>query len=653
MPPHDRRADRPGLQTADQHGVMKVAKQERNPQRGGSGVSQPITRHPLFPAIVALWFGALFGMASVLMGPGPIERAVAATGLAKAIPMAGPPLGSTARLLVALGLTGIGALFGALIGLRLAARRASGAETMRDMTGDALEDSEEPSVGRLPSRRRGFTAPFDNPADAPSEAGPQLDPAPAPASGIFQLSDLEDDEYDARFLPMSGATVEPQTESEIEDEPKPHLIDAFSPAAWADPAHSTAPAPDTDDEEEDREAPVAPLFDAYAGRIDGRSDGAGESQEQAVTASASVPVADAPSASPGAERIAAARLDDLSHVELLERLALAMEEQRRKLAQATPRSVVPFAARQPGEAHREAGAPEDPALSASADPTPVDEQPPARPQAPSVSPVLQRLSSLGVHAPFTPPPFAPPPFGERQPTSAEAGDEPVQPVADLTAPDEIDPIGGWPDEAPAAEVLPDGENPAEPAPRASAAVPAALRPVATSAFDEDDAVPGYIPPRHIAMPASAPATQDDGDRPMAGLAGGHDFAADEGEDEDEAQFAGNAESEDYADDGADIVEEGVLDEGYSSLLSLQRRAEPRQSPIGIENEVAAFDDPAAADDPIHSHTLSAGEEQEAAFAQPPLPGARLFDPPGRSDPVETEKALRAALATLQRMSGAA
>ena len=50
-------------------------------------------------------------------------------------------------------------------------------------------------------------------------------------------------------------------------------------------------------------------------------------------------------------------------------------------------------------------------------------------------------------------------------------------------------------------------------------------------------------------------------------------------------------------------------------------------------------------------TTAAHVDAVPAFTAPALPGARLFDPPARPDPAETEKALRAALATLQRMSG--
>lgn len=139
---------------------------------------------------------------------------------------------------------------------------------------------------------------------------------------------------------------------------------------------------------------------------------------------------------------------------------------------------------------------------------------------------------------------------------------------------------------------------------------------------------------------------------MAGLAGGHDFASDSDEQDDEDTFASADGEEEFADDGADAIEEGVLEEGYSSLLSLQRRAEPHHNLISIEGETVEEDTAGAAED-LRGEAPAVADEPAPAFTPPSLPGARLFDPPGRPDPAETEKALRAALATLQRMSGAA
>ncbi|WP_132389718.1 hypothetical protein [Novosphingobium sp. PhB165] len=668
---------------------------------------QPITRHPLFPAIVALWFAALCGLGSMALGTAAIERLVEATGLAKAIPMAAPPLGVTARLLVALGMTGIGGLVGAVLGRRLAAPKAAQSEPMHDLTGAFEETAEEtPAAARLPGRRRSFVAPVEVPEEP--------EPVTA-ATAILQLSDLDDyappapvaapaepeaiahpadehesaaqehDDFASRLAVYAAETATPPCADEEEAQAFPHLADAFSPAAWADPEH----AQDEDDEEDtEAEAPAASLFEAYARARESFAPSAYETETPQQSAPIDVAVQDdieeAPLAaeaapapvSASADRIIAAPLDDLSHVELLERLALAMEEQRRKraLVQAAPLSVVPSPATQ---------APvQDEPETAFEDPTPP------------AAPMLPRFASLASAAqfaptpPFAPAPFAPPPYGVRADYAAAAGadDEPVQPIEDLS-PRDLDEsespfgTGHWAHANAAQVPEPAVVEPEASEPKAFAPtpIPAALRPVGITAFDEDDAVPGYIPPRHIVMPAAPEGAADENpsDRPMARLAGGHDFlpGTDDGDEEDEV-CANLAEDDDFADDGADMVEEGVLDEGYSSLLSLQRRAAPREALISLEDESAALLDGDLADD---GTTFARFDEHEAAvlseapivedgfaashdpapydaataFAAPQLPGARLFDPPGRPDPAETEKALRAALATLQRMSGAA
>jgi len=83
---------------------------------------RPLTSHRWFPAALALWFAALFGLTSLAVPPALLERAVLAVGLDRVIAAAAPPLGETARLLVALGLSSVGEIVGLLIGRALAAR---------------------------------------------------------------------------------------------------------------------------------------------------------------------------------------------------------------------------------------------------------------------------------------------------------------------------------------------------------------------------------------------------------------------------------------------------------------------------------------------------------------------------------------------------
>jgi hypothetical protein len=76
----------------------------------------PISTHPAFPAIVALWFAALLGLGSMVLPIALFENLSTVTGIAALMPSAEPPLGFTARAVIALA----GAFGGAAIGLLLA-----------------------------------------------------------------------------------------------------------------------------------------------------------------------------------------------------------------------------------------------------------------------------------------------------------------------------------------------------------------------------------------------------------------------------------------------------------------------------------------------------------------------------------------------------
>ena len=84
----------------------------------------PISLHPAFPAIVALWFSALLGLGSLVLPIELFERFISVTGLAGLIPAAAPPLGFTARASIAV----MGAIAGAAIGLLLARKVAHAPE---------------------------------------------------------------------------------------------------------------------------------------------------------------------------------------------------------------------------------------------------------------------------------------------------------------------------------------------------------------------------------------------------------------------------------------------------------------------------------------------------------------------------------------------
>ncbi len=83
--------------------------------------SAPISAHPLFPAIVALWFAALFGLGTFVLPSALFERLVTAINLPSLIASTAPPLGFTAHLMIACAAAIAGAAAGYLL-----ARKVSG-----------------------------------------------------------------------------------------------------------------------------------------------------------------------------------------------------------------------------------------------------------------------------------------------------------------------------------------------------------------------------------------------------------------------------------------------------------------------------------------------------------------------------------------------
>jgi len=79
------------------------------------GRKAPISSHPAFPVIVVLWFAALLGIGSLIVPAALLERLVTVTGLNAILSSAEPPLGDTARTIIALIGAGVGAVSGLLI----------------------------------------------------------------------------------------------------------------------------------------------------------------------------------------------------------------------------------------------------------------------------------------------------------------------------------------------------------------------------------------------------------------------------------------------------------------------------------------------------------------------------------------------------------
>lgn len=109
-----------------------------------TGKAKPITSHQLFPAVVALWFGALFGLGSLAIRPSLIEQAVIASKIDLVIPAAAPPLGVTARILIALILSALGAAIGAALARRIARPKLEVRQRKRGATNLDAQAEESP-----------------------------------------------------------------------------------------------------------------------------------------------------------------------------------------------------------------------------------------------------------------------------------------------------------------------------------------------------------------------------------------------------------------------------------------------------------------------------------------------------------------------------
>lgn len=350
--------------------------------------------HPLFPTGLALWFGALFSLSCLAIRGSLLEAAVVASHIDYVLPQASPPLGLTARALLALAVGLGGASIGYAIAARmkathLASRRArmvpartvptpgrphdpalwtnpyAAPHAPAPMAGPSVPESprpiaEAPAAGvtaRLPIRLRGRDAHPDAPPRAPILAHEELGGEPLGAPAVIPVPE-------APF--EASATPEPAYLAANDHGPAPEAVEPLP--------LSLAPA---------QAAPTVfePLYptrvEAVMPRGEGLADasaspGAEPEQREPVMTSAGVPMPEGPTA---AERIAEAPLTVLSHVELIERLAIALERGQARGLQAPDHVAPPAAAPTQAEPAPVMPTPAAPrrAVAMQAVPIPVDE----------------------------------------------------------------------------------------------------------------------------------------------------------------------------------------------------------------------------------------------------------------------------------------
>lgn len=681
-----------------------MAKQQRKAAKG-----KPITSHQLFPAVVALWFGAAFGLGSLAVRPSLIEGLVLKSHIDLLIPAAAPPLGVTARILMALLMAALGAVIGLVIARRIARprpvaheRKRSGRDLGREEPpaprhyADATTHPESASV--LAPRRRALAieheeedfvphdmAPLpggnrqvfdisgvtieDGPADSaqplelgafPEPAPPaqpiNLDwsnaapvaapsapiaapaaieaqrqvfsteiaaPAPCPASQaahadgrqVFGMTPpepkpeaprqifgaaIEDDHVPQDFVKSAGfqTTVFEQEEAQPLFAPR-----AATPEAEPAPVAATAP-----------QAP--PIPQAF------------EPAPQPEITAAPVVAVEAPVEAPRAKPEPLPSPASLGMTDLAARLAESMRRRRAARTAPVAAEIAPAA-----EAPVSDAAPVLP-VTAELPVEPVTPLAPVavapEPVAPAPIPAACEAPLEVAQAPFIPavaPTAAPIPVAYEATQPVVAAGLPVVPevpaaLAALANPQAFAPV-------------------AEPEPMAPA-LPRAMQPLALDAFIEEDmaADPSLLPPRHIAMPAmppvaapvSAPAPE-----PVAAPAAAVQVLEEE------------------------AIEDVASDDSFGSLLGI----------AGNRNPFVRIEDPAPQTEAVEPVVIFPGQApaQPIPFgAAPDATPFRRFDAPaaaGQAQPVaanmappaveagEADQALRAALANLQRMSGAA
>lgn len=570
-------------------------------------------RHPLFPAMVALWFAALFGLGSLAIGANALESLVLALHLDVALPAAAPPLGITARILLALAMFGLGAALGLLLALRL----ARGAQPTRERTmrpafasrAAAPSDDDEDlarldaaRAGQTGGRRRALAMEEDfvpaPPSHVPLPGGaPEIldlsvldrlstpeETAPEPQA-IATVAELLSDESEFVRLPQSepAFAAEPRFQTEAVADPAPgealpsapsRAFDVPGASGIEDLADANDPVPVAPEiTPETAIEVVAPPSRAFAPPAEAAPEPVVTIQQVSLPRFVRSP-------QDGAEKLLAAPLSSLGVVELAERLALAI-------------------------ARRRAEAP------------PVSE----------AAPVVETPAFAAEEAK----PFAPVPPIVLEATAEDEEAETAMPIAEISPPRPV--------------------------------IPAALRPFDFGDEDDDDvagaALASFLPPRRFTAPVV----------PTEALAGQRDDGADDFDFEDEV--ASQADDIPAASAAlSPIGGDGEESDPYGSLLGMKTPA--RQSFIRI-------DEPVEADESVEPVVIFPGQNgQRPAFAAPlpetpaaetqaPAPAAseafRRFDAPQSlppvapgtqaADPDETERALKAALATLQRMSGAA
>ncbi|MXP47709.1 hypothetical protein GRI43_09980 [Altererythrobacter luteolus] len=627
-----------------------------------------ISAHPAFPAVVALWFAALLGLGSLVLPIALLEKAVTATGIASIWQSAAPPLGVTARLAIAIS----AALAGAAAGLFIARKVAQSQSTPSPRKADAKTGDERTVATDLPMRApisaheelgsEGLDEPLEEPHIArenfggrrralavTDDSGPSdfFESAPLPGGDAI-IDDHED--YDG----SDGAAQNAEHSTNIDDEPsiaaeplELHELALAEPAAeavespFAQPIEnevyeprpfgaSTASelaqpaiaalkngAQSASVEPEDSHFPKQTPAEIPHGEREPMSS---QTQPSMVPAHEPAPFAPPASATPPEQQFTAPvepaaplgerPLNELGIAELVERFAMALQSKSNHVS--APAAEV-----------------EDARLDDVPAPAFIPEAEVAAEPEPAASPlVFRRSNPAAVESQPQPEPQAQPQFAPAE-TS-----QPERFSFSATANASVNSLS-----------------------QASAAMPAALRPLGFDDVPDDDDQDGDL---DLSLSFARAAG------PFADPAGGP--ATPVAEDNSLPQFAAS-----MADELAPEEPELEDNSAYSSLLSMRSQLGggqefvridddlPSEETAGVTEPVVVFpgQEQSAVAAPVFSSARSEPAAAPRPFDAPPVAGApkpaphTISNSAQPNNAMETERALREALEKLQRMSGAA
>ncbi|AKM08698.1 hypothetical protein [Pelagerythrobacter marensis] len=572
--------------------------------QGKTASQVPISQHPAFSAIVALWFAALLGIGSLVLPAVLFESLFEATGIAAVIPAAAAPLGVAARIVIALVFAALGVAGGLYISRKVASAQGGVRSAPRRTRSTPVAPRDDLAKRPLSAREELGMDSFDDPVETPraapiagrrralsvtDESGPsellESTDLPTDTAGIEFAEDVAaplstpfqapaDDALDLGAFADEGASEAPPAEEAL-----PFASPADTPP-FAEPAN---PFAEPVEAEEARPFDVAPTpTPPFAPPIDQVDTIGADLAEDDDRAQTETECAAAPSQSDSTEEDGDSEdgaLADLSITELVDRFALSLQR-------AAERSIAE------SELQPEADPAEEPSLP-------------------------RYVPDLGVEASEAP----------RFASSVSAADMAPEPEAD-----------------PFAATV---QIPAEP----FESVPAALRPVSTEdegeAERENDELSLTLPLTREARPF---------DRPAPGAVEGG------------VQFGAVASNEFDGEETADHdVHDIATDDGCGSLLDIRSQPRDHEF-VRIDDEPEADTDdhpePVVVFPGQDERRAAPAVDGPARDAEGSVQtaGARPFDAPanggvagrrGAVDEAQAERALREALQKLQRLSGAA